>query len=264
MSEERDETRLFAASGEAARPDSTPAPDTVAGGMAPLADEPVGARRRPDPTAMIPAVTDEWAPSRGNPAWSGRAEVRAPQPGWDGYQEVDDWSAGPPREPRDRWWMPIVVGIVVLVLLGVLAWGIYLIVQNSGGGTPASTTPPSAAPARVVEPAPSAAASTEPTTAPATVSTTTEQTEEVTIPALRGMSLPDAQAALGRKGLQWRVIEIADEAPAGTVIDSDPAEGQEVPPNSRVTLVVAGEADPTPTVTATTTEPTDDSGVDDN
>jgi predicted exporter len=33
----------------------------------------------------------------------------------------------PPREPRGKWWTPIVVGIAVLVLLALLGWGIWLI-----------------------------------------------------------------------------------------------------------------------------------------
>jgi beta-lactam-binding protein with PASTA domain len=158
--------------------------------------------------------------------------------------------------------MPIVVGIVVLILLAALGWGLYVIVQNSGGATPAPTASPSpsVAPARIVATTPSEAVSTEPTTAPTTTATTAEPTAEVTIPALRGLALPDAQAALTRTGLKWRVLEIADEAPAGTVIDSDPAEGQEVPPATRVTLVVAAAATTTPATTATTTEESDVDG----
>jgi hypothetical protein len=269
MSDERDETRQFPPSGEAAHAkdvdDTMPgraADDTAADAIPPVRGEATAPFRRPDATAMMPAVTDDWAPSRGNPAWSGRAEVRAPLPGGTDYPEGDDWPAGIPRAHRDRWWMPIVVGIVVLVLLAALGWGLYLIVQNSGGST-TPTTPVSAAPHQVTATTASALASTEPTTEPATTVATTEPTTEVTIPALRGLALADAQAALGRTGLRWRVIEHADDAPAGTVIDSDPAEGQEVPPATRVTLVVSTQTT-TPATTATTTATTDGSGVDDD
>ncbi|HEY0000744.1 MAG TPA: hypothetical protein VGB74_09845, partial [Actinoplanes sp.] len=120
MSDDRDETRQSAPSGDAARaqdprnadipplrggvddtvaggpsptggaetvaggPSLTSGAETVAGAMPPVRGdddtltepvpavraESVGARQRPDATAIIPPVTDDWAPSRGNPAWS--------------------------------------------------------------------------------------------------------------------------------------------------------------------------------------------------
>ncbi|HEX5199607.1 MAG TPA: PASTA domain-containing protein [Actinoplanes sp.] len=210
-----------------------------------------------DATRVAPAVgrDDDWAASRANPVWSGRAEVRSPLPGQASYDT--DWSDAPVAVPeqRDRWWMPIVVGIVVLILLGVLAWAIYLIVQNSGGTGPAPTTPSTAPAATTTTPpstAPSTAPSTEPTTtAPTTTATTQEPTTSVTVPALKGLSLADARAALNRMGLRYRVLPIDSTAAPGTVIDSDPAEGQEVPPDTRITIVVAQPAG-APTTTATT------------
>jgi beta-lactam-binding protein with PASTA domain len=44
---------------------------------------------------------------------------------------------------------------------------------------------------------------------------------------------------------------ISDDAPAGTVIDSDPEEGQEVPPDTVVTLIIAAEPTTQPTTTST-------------
>jgi beta-lactam-binding protein with PASTA domain len=75
----------------------------------------------------------------------------------------------------------------------------------------------------------------------------------VTVPALRGLALADAQAALSRTGLSYRLIYRTSDAPPDTVIDSDPAEGQEVPPDTAVTLVVARGATTPSTGTATTT-----------
>ncbi|SNY63193.1 PASTA domain-containing protein [Paractinoplanes atraurantiacus] len=211
------------------------------------------------PTAVMPA--DDWAPSRANPAWSGRAEVRAPQPGR-GYPEVDWAAADAEPRGRDRWWMPIVVGIIALLLLGVLGWAIYVIVQNDDSDdtpAPAATTS-AAAPTRAATTTASATTeTTTPSTAPTTTTTapttgTTDPTDtEVTVPALRGLALPAAQSALNATGLNYRIIYRVVDAPAGTVFDSDPAEGQEVPPDTVVTLLVAAQGTTTvPTTTATT------------
>ncbi|MGX6605431.1 PASTA domain-containing protein [Micromonosporaceae bacterium Da 78-11] len=228
------------------------------------AGTPPGRPPRADATAMLPPV-DDWAAGRGNPAWSGRAEVRAPQPGGPEYQEPD-WPAGPVREPRDRWWMPILLGIVGLVLAGALGWGIYLIAQHSGTDeTPAPTTTTTSA-----APQPSATtATTEPSSQPTTTSppTTTPSTTEptaqaITIPALVGLSLPNAQAALNQRGLNYRLLyRPADNVPADTVIDSDPKEGQEVPPDTTITLVIAAAQQtttPSSPSTATPDEPNQD------
>nr|BFE66873.1 hypothetical protein GCM10020092_001740 [Actinoplanes digitatis] len=76
---------------------------------------------------------DTWADD-GGLAWSGRAGVR-PRAGY----EDDDWASVSPDGPDGKWWMPILVGIIALLLLGLLGWGIYLIVQSTGddAGTPA-------------------------------------------------------------------------------------------------------------------------------
>lgn len=195
------------------------------------------------PTAPI-SPAGEWDP------WTGRAAVRSPGPEPARYAE-SDWSAsGTDEEPAGRWWMPIVIGIVGLVLLALLGFGIYLIVQNSGADV--DTPKPTPAQTRTT----TTAAATEPTTEapPSTVPTTEPTDTEATVPALRGMPLADAVAALQRSGLGYRVIQLPSDAEPGTVIDCDPAEGQVVPPDSKVTLVVAAERTegPTPTTTAPT------------
>jgi hypothetical protein len=198
-----------------------------------------------DGTSVMPPVQD-WATEE--PAWAGRAAVRPPRSA-DYGTTAADWDAVPPpeEEPRGKWWMPIVIGIVALLLLALLGWGIYLIVQNSdeGAGTPAPE--PSVSAPATTEPT-TTATTTGPTTEPTTTPPTTEPTETaVTVPALVGLSQQEAQQALDRRGLNYRLIfRTSDNAPAGTVIDSDPAEGQEVPPDTQVTLVIAtaGPTDP--------------------
>nr|WP_221380909.1 PASTA domain-containing protein [Actinoplanes polyasparticus] len=228
-------------------------------------DEPTVVTNRPGSTAILPPVNDDWAPSRANPAWSGRAEVRAPQPGR-GYPEVD-WAAAAPPPQRDRWWMPIVVGIIALVLLAVLGWAVYLLVNTSSDEqTPAPPVTSSAAATPTDTVTPTETATTEPSSPSPTPTTTTPSPEpsttdptsaEVIIPALRGLALSEAQAALRSTGLNYRLIyRQAPDVPAGTVIDSDPVEGQEVPPDTTVTLVIAAEATNTPTTpTGPTEEP---------
>ena len=204
-----------------------------------------------DATSVMPPVGD---PAGQDAVWSARAEV--PPPRREEYVVASEWDAvPPPAEPRGRWWMPILLGILALLLLGALGWGIYLIAQNTDDD-PATPAPAPSAPAPTVtttEPATTPPTSTAP---PTTTATTTEPTgpTEVTVPALVGLSQQEAQQALDRRGLSYRLIFRAGDAQAGTVIDSDPAEGQEVPPDTQVTLVIAAERT---APTTTTTEPTD-------
>jgi PASTA domain-containing protein len=271
MSDERDETRPFTPrSGDETRP-SGPSDDETRVSrpsgdetrvvrpsddetrvVRPSDDETVADPPPPqvDHTAVMPPASDEWAPSRANPAWSGRAEVRAPRP--DTYQETGEWPPAMGREPRAHWWMPIVVGIIALILLAALALGIYLIVQASGSDeTPGPAIPPTVAPTQAATTStPSTPPSTEPTTEePSPSPSTTDPTVAVTIPALKGLSLPDAETALSNMGMSWHVILRDSDALPGTVIDSDPAEGQEVPPDTRITLVVAQGVTPPATGT---------------
>ncbi|MFI5893298.1 PASTA domain-containing protein [Actinoplanes sp. NPDC051513] len=274
MSDESDETRRVPPVDDSTIPgkrlddtladddaDVAPARDDDATRVAPAASpasSPGDDATRVAPAASSAAEDDDWASSRAKPVWSGRAEVRSPRPGQTIYDT--DWSDGPAAAPgqRDRWWMPIVAGIIVLILLGVLAWAIYVIVQNAGDEQTPATTPSTVVATTNPPPstAPSTALSTAPTTTvPTTTATTQQPTTSVTVPALKGLPLADARAALNRMGLRYRVLYVTNTAAPGTVIDSDPAEGQEVPPDTRITIVVAqeGPVTATPTTTATAT-----------
>jgi PASTA domain-containing protein len=149
----------------------------------------------------------------------------------------------------------------VLVLLAALGWGVYLIVQNAGkNDTPApavTTSAPALAPTTVATTAPTTQPTTEPTTTePTTQPTTTDPTDDaVAIPALRGLSVADAKAALQGVGItSTHVIFRPSDAEPDTVIDSDPEEGQEVPPDTRVTLVVSAPSTGAATATGTATD----------
>ncbi|AGL13552.1 PASTA domain-containing protein [Actinoplanes sp. N902-109] len=228
-----------------------------------------GPRKSDDETRILPSAaspedeaTRVYAPVRSgawaeeDEIWEGRAGVRAPQPD----ETRTDWTSISPEEPRGRWWTPILVGILALVLLALLGWGIYLILQshgNDGENSPA----PAVTSAAVPSPEPTATTTTPkteaPSTPPTTVPTTTTTTaaappSDVTIPALRGLSLDEARTALNRKNLNYRLRYVpSTDAPPGTIIGSDPAEGQQVPGDTIINLIIASE----PTATATTPPP---------
>jgi hypothetical protein len=190
---------------------------------------------RGDATSVMPPARDAWAAGEGQAPWAGRAEVRPPRPG---YQDTDWTTSTQPAEPRGKWWMPILVGIIGLILVALLGWGVWLIIQaqDNSDQTPAPVPATSAAAPATTPPA------TAPTTEPPTTEpTTTEPTQTaVTVPALRGLSQQDAIQALSRRGLSSRLRYMSsDDANPGTVIDSDPEEGQEVPPDTTVTLIIA-------------------------
>jgi PASTA domain-containing protein len=204
---------------------------------------------RSDGTRIMPAVGAEPGWGADNAQWSGRAEVRPPRA--EQYSTTTtEWATEPPAEPRGKWWMPILIGIVALLLLALLGWGIYLIAQHQGDDSAPAPTPSAA---------PTATATTAPTTEPPTTgapTTTAPTPEQVTVPALRGLSQEAAQQALSRRGLSARLkYRNSSQAPAGTVIDSDPAEGQEVPPDSVVTLIIAS-AQPSPSASPSSSSPT--------
>ena len=214
--------------------------------VAPRPDVPPG----PDATSVMPATQAEgWAAD--DAAWAGRAAVRPPRPSGDDWATAA-WDGTPPPPPGEsrKWWMPILVGIVALILLGALGWGIYLIANAEDD----ATTPAPSAPATATEAPETQPTTTEPTTTPPTTEpTTTEPADtEVTVPALVGLSQEDAQQALERRGLTYRVITRNGEGTPGTVIDSDPAEGQEVPDGTTVTLVVAAQRTTPPTSPSST------------
>jgi PASTA domain-containing protein len=225
-----------------------------------------------DGTAVLPSASDSgtgterynrntanWADEEES-VWAGRAGVRPPRPGMGDEFARTGWDAEPaPEETRGKWWTPIVVGIVTLILLAVLGWGVWLIVQSTSDDTedptPAVTTSAAA-------PAPTKPAAVPPSVAPTTAAPTTtapsSSPSDITVPALKGLSTDEARAALNRMGLSYRLRFVPSDAPSGTVIDSDPPEGQKVPADTVIALVIAAErttsATPEPTPT---TEPTD-------
>jgi hypothetical protein len=208
-----------------------------------------------DGTRVIPAVDDatqvtpptHWE-TRSEPVWAARAQVRTPRPGAGGdYTTHTDW-APVPSEPRRVWWSPILIGILVMLLIAALGFGVWLIVQSVGDEEP---TAPVVTGSVVPSPAP---VTTEPSSTPTSAAATTKppssappEPAEVSIPALVGLSSADARRALDRVGLTYRLIFRSSDAEPGTVIDSDPPEGREVPADTEVTLVIAAARSSAPT-----------------
>jgi hypothetical protein len=197
--------------------------------------------RDPDPAGDRPESGD-----RDRDVWTGRAGVRpygaVPR---DQYDQEGDWADPGQTEPSGHWWAPIAVGSISLVLLALLGFGVMVIVQNVGD----DADTPEASPTAAQLPGETGAGVGTPraTTTVSTPPTTDAADQEVNVPALRGMPLTDAQAALERTGLGWRVIRRESDAEPDTVIDCDPAEGQQVPSDTRVTLIVASARAGTPT-----------------
>ncbi len=190
-----------------------------------------------DETAVLPPATE---PPPAPATWSARAGVPvggprqpAPEPQW-----------VPDQEPR-TWWAPIVIGVAILVLIGLIGLGLWIATRNPA--TPAPSASPSPTPSSPSpSPSPSRTASASPT--PTVVL--------VPVPSLRGVSLTDAQQILQSQGLNWKVVtRPSTEFPAGTVIDTDPPATTPVPAGTEVTLFVATAPPPSPSPSSPSPSP---------
>jgi PASTA domain len=201
-----------------------------------------GGAAPPDRTAQMPPV----GPQPGEPrAWSGRASVPPVGPP---VRETTAVEWGPGEAPPSRaWWLPILVGIVALLLLAVLGYGLWLI-ANSRDEVPVTPSPsPSAVPSPSVQ--------TPTSAAPTTESPSPTRPERVEVPEVVDLPLPVARAALEQAGLRYRVEYRESDRPAGRVLESNPESGEEVQPGSEVTLIVAESPDNPPTTPPATDTP---------
>lgn len=168
--------------------------------------------------------------------WSGRAGV--PPPGVPPRGPAPTEWAEPPDPDRRPWWMPILLGLLALVLLGVLAFGLWLLLRDDGN-TPEPTPSPTVAPTTV------APTSAPPTSAPPTSAPPTTAPAEVVVPPVIGRSLADARDLLEEAGLQPQIEFVESDQPDDTVVDADPAPGDRIPTNSSVVLYVSQGPPPT-------------------
>ncbi|MEV0728671.1 PASTA domain-containing protein [Polymorphospora sp. NPDC050346] len=255
-----DQTRPFDPVTDDDGPDVTGGPAAAARPGGPDATTVHGAGPDADSTAPLPAGDDRTArlgddrtaqfgggDRVGGDVWSGRAGVpppgaapRTPAPATVEQVEWDEVDRGP-----RRWWLPIVAGVVALLLLAVLGFGIWLIVGSTGDdGGPVTPSPSATTGSPSPSPSPTSAA---PTTASASPSPSEPETVEV--PPVLGLPEAVARGLLDQFGLTYGLeFRDSDEAP-GTVIEVQPGVGTEVPPGEQVTLVIAQA--PAPTVTPT-------------
>ncbi|GAA1849590.1 PASTA domain-containing protein [Asanoa iriomotensis] len=222
-----------------------PTPDDRTTQISP-ADRTNGVPPADDRTTRIQRTGPRDATPPADPAWAGRAGV--PRPGGPGEPPddgpPDGYEPGPP-DGGSRWWMPILIGFIALVLLGVLAFGLWLILRGDNSPTPEpSPTTPAA-----TTPAPTTAA---PTTAAPTPTATTPAA--VVVPILEGLTVEQATARLSGVGLSAQLNYVSSDRPAGMVVGSDPAPGAQVAAGSSVTLdVSSGPAPTTPPATPSET-----------
>ncbi|MEV0154103.1 PASTA domain-containing protein [Micromonospora sp. NPDC050686] len=232
-----DDTRLLPGGAEAGEPlDRTRALPPVEGRS--TGQAPAGAAASPGSTAPLPP----------EPAvWSGRAEVPVTRPG-DYREPATEWYA--PEPGGRRWWTPILVGILALLLLALIGAGVWLLLRGQQAGPERSPAPlPTAAPTTA---APTATApSTRPASTPPSTATSSA-TDRILVPPMVGLPQETAERLLDRIGLEHRTRTRESDRPPGTVLETDPEAGERVPADSEVTLVVA-EPRPQPATTAPTT-----------
>lgn len=198
-------------------------------------DVPGGEHGVPDGEPDVPGHVSPSPPPPREPAWSGRAEVPPRRPGPFRDQAPVDWSHG--AEPDDgRWWMPIVVGVIGLVLLSVLVVAGWAIIDSTRRNPTAPSPPVLSTPA--ITPGPTSAA---PTTAPATPpgTTPTASIGTTVVPPLVGLSVTEAIERLDEAGLVPRLQFQESRRVPGTVLETDPSGGLEVQRGDEVTLVIA-------------------------
>jgi eukaryotic-like serine/threonine-protein kinase len=178
----------------------------------------------------------------------------------------------PPSEPERRTnWVPIVVTLVLIALLGGLLWFLASTLLDDDPQTPVTVEVPNVVGDKRAEaiseledagleegtitPVPAADETQEPGTVleqdpaagdevergTAVDLTIVESPELVAIPALEGSSVEEAQATLIGLGLEPAdpVEEPSDTVDEGLVTRTDPASGEEVEPGSTVTIFVS-------------------------
>jgi PASTA domain len=207
-------------------------PEETAVGGPPLADTAVGA-----PVAGEAAAGGAAKPA--SPRWSARAAVPASR---DAEETGGPWVFDPGRGVL----LPALIAVMILLLLGLLALGIWLILRSTQPN-PAPTSTVSAGPTT------SAPATTGPPTTPPTTAPTTAP-QPVALEDYHGRPVDDVLKALTTLGLvPNRVDQPSADVGAGLVIGTDPAAGATVAPGSTVTVMVSTGAPTQPPTTPPTT-----------
>jgi len=184
-------------------------------------------------------ATEASAPTAGEASpppqkWAARASVPTSRDA-----EEADWDlAGPPGRGV---LVPVLLGILILLLLTLGAYGIWL-------GLRGPSEPPGPTPTTPVGPT---TASTTPARPPTTPPTTPPA--EVTLEDYRGRPANEVIGALTGLGLApQRLDEASAEVPEGRVIRTEPGPGAKVPPGGAVKVFVSTGPPPETTPPPTT------------
>lgn len=210
-------------------------------------EPPVGPGPGPGaPPPAEPGATSVLPPTPGNgrppepPRWAARAQVPTSR-----VQEYgDEWVTEPPRSL----FVPILVTVCVMLLLGVLGAGLWLLLSDQPGPAPSPSPSPTTAPV------------TSPSTAPTTTTTSPSPTPtRVQVPpTLIDVEYEVAAEQLRGLGLvPVREDVVNDDFEAGRVIGTNPTAGSTVEPGSQIIVFVASgpepSASPSPSPTASPT-----------
>ena len=210
----------------------------VGPGPGPGAPPPAG----PDATSVLPPTPGGGRPAPEAPRWAARAQVPTPR-----VQEYgDEWVTEPPRSL----FMPILVTVCVMLLLGVLGAGLWLLLSDRPGPEPSPSPSPTTAPV------------TSPTTGPTTTTTSASPTPTQVLvpPTLIDQEYEVAAEELRRIGLvPVREDVVNDDFEAGRVIGTNPTAGSPVAPGAEIIVFVStgpeptGSPSPSPSASPTTT-----------
>jgi hypothetical protein len=178
-----------------------------------------------------------------------------PQPGDPRLRQqvpVEQWVEEDPYQGRS-WLQPVIVGTVVVALIAALAVGLFLIYRATGDGND-QVGAPSVAPSSAAAPVPTQTppkTSAAPSSAAPSATTGAPEPVIITMPPLRGATVPEATIKLAQLGLNVRTeTQRDDSVQPGEVIDSRPGEGELVEPGTTITLYVAEAPSPEPSVSA--------------
>jgi cytoskeletal protein RodZ len=141
--------------------------------------------------------------------------------------------------------VPVLIGVCVVLLLGLIALGVFLLLNNRD--TP-PTNPPATTPAGQTSAAPSSPATTAATSAAPTSAAPTP----VAIPIVEGLDYDTAAARLVAAGFVPNRVDENSTVPAGRVIGTNPPAGNMVLPGTKIDVRVS-KGLPQPTTTAPTT-----------
>ena len=186
----------------------------------------------PSGTSVLPSVPDD-APPAEPPRWAARAQVPRPQ-----VEDYDDeWAAEAPRSLL----MPVLLTVCVMLLLGVLTVGVWLVLSDRPAPVPTTTGPSTTA------------AATTSTSSPPTTTATSATPTGIRVPVVAGQEYEEAATTLAGLGLEPEREDVFSAQPAGLVIGTDPTEGATLAAGDSITVYVSRGPQPTSSATSSPT-----------